>query len=67
MVSIPSPHLLAAHYGKALDLLFQFAEGRSLTRALLMKHRASMDDLAPSTVNVRLSAVSKLVNEARRN
>jgi integrase len=32
-----------------------------------MEYRAGMDGLAPSTVNVRLSAVRKLVTEARRN
>jgi integrase len=32
-----------------------------------MEYRASMEALAPSTVNVRLSAVRKLVAEARRN
>jgi hypothetical protein len=32
-----------------------------------MEYRASMEALAPSTVNVRLSAVRKLVVEARRN
>ena len=64
--SVISPHS-RRNYGKALDLLFQFAEGRPLTRTLLMEYRASMDALAPSTVNVRLSAVRKLVTEARRN
>lgn len=55
------------NYAKALDLLFAFAEGRPLTRALLMKYRASMEGLAPSTVNVRLAAIRKLVTEARKN
>src|ERR1700722_3596708 len=32
-----------------------------------MESRASMEALAPSTVNVRLSAVRKLVAEARKN
>ncbi len=32
-----------------------------------MEYRASMEALAPSTVNIRLSAVRKLVAEARRN
>jgi site-specific recombinase XerD len=32
-----------------------------------MEYRASMEDLSPSTVNVRLSAVRKLVAEARKN
>jgi site-specific recombinase XerD len=32
-----------------------------------MEYRASMEALSPSTTNVRLSAVRKLVAEARRN
>ena len=64
--SVISPHS-RRNYAKALDDLFQFAAGRPLTRALLLEYRASMDKLAPSTVNVRLSAVRKLVSEARKN
>jgi integrase len=55
------------NYAKALDHLFVFAAGRPLTRALLMEWRAAMDKLSPSTVNVRLSAMRKLVTEAQRN
>jgi integrase len=55
------------NYAKALDDLFVFAAGRPLTRALLMEWRAAMDKLSPSTVNVRLSAMRKLVTEAHRN
>jgi integrase len=55
------------NYAKALDDLFAFSAGRPLTRALLMEYRASMDGLAPSTVNVRLSAIRKMVSEARKN
>jgi len=54
-------------YGHALDHLFTFSAGRPLSRALLQEWRASMDGLAPSTINVRLSAARKLVEEARRN
>ncbi|MHB8241778.1 MAG: tyrosine-type recombinase/integrase [Solirubrobacteraceae bacterium] len=54
-------------YAKSLDDLFAFAAGRPLTRSLLMEWRAAMDDLAPATINVRLSAVRKLVGEARKN
>ena len=32
-----------------------------------MEWRTAMDKLSPSTVNVRLSAMRKLVTEARRN
>jgi len=38
-----------------------------LSRALLLEWKAAMDGLAPSTFNVRLAAVRKLVDEARRN
>jgi integrase len=64
--SVTSPHS-RRNYAKALDLLFALAAGRPLTRALLMEYRSSMKDLAPSTVNVRLAAVRKLVTEAKRN
>jgi len=52
---------------KALDDLFLLAAGRPLSRALLMEYRAAMDALSPSTINVRLSAVRKMVSEARKN
>ena len=52
-------------YGHALDQLFAFAQGRPLSRALLNEWRSSMDGLAASTINVRLSAVRRLVAEAR--
>ena len=64
--SVGSPHS-RRNYAKALDLLFAFAGGRPLTRALLLEYRTSMEDLAPSTVNVRLAAVRKMVTEAKRN
>ena len=66
LASVISPHS-RRNYAKALDLLFAFADGRPLTRALLMEYRSSLEDLAPSTVNVRLAAVRKLVTEARAN
>jgi site-specific recombinase XerD len=47
--------------------LFAFAASRPLTRAVLLEWRASMAALAPSTVNVRLSAVRKLVGEAHKS
>ena len=64
--SVPSPNS-RRNYAKALDDLFALSAGRPLTRALFMEYRASMEALAPSTINVRLSAVRKLVAEARRN
>ncbi|HEX4577716.1 MAG TPA: site-specific integrase, partial [Edaphobacter sp.] len=55
------------NYAKALDDLFAFAASRPLTRSLLMEWRVGMEALSPSTINVRLSAVRKMVTEARRN
>lgn len=54
-------------YGRGLDDLFAFAAGRPMTRALLMEWRATMDDLAPASVNLRLSAARKMIHEARKN
>jgi len=54
-------------YGRALDQLFGFAAGRPLSRALLQEWKAEMEGLAPSSINVRLAALRKLIAEARRN
>ncbi len=64
--TLPSPHS-RRNYAKALDDLFTFSAGRSLTRALLMEYRASIENLAASTVNVRLSAIRRMVSEAQKN
>ena len=64
--AVVSPHS-KRNYAKALDDLFAFPAGRPLSRALLMEYRATMDALSSSTVNVRLSAVRKMVFEARKN
>ncbi len=64
--SVTSPHT-RRNYAKSLDNLFAFSAGRPLTRALLQEWKAGMGDLAPSTTNVRLSAMRRLVAEARRN
>ena len=55
------------NYAKALDDLFQFCASRPLSGALLMEWKAGMESLSPSTINVRLSAVRKMVTEALRN
>jgi len=55
------------NYAKALDDLFAFCASRPLSRALLMEYRTTIDHLSPSTINVRLSAIRKLVGEAQRN
>src|ERR1700688_4861155 len=64
--TVPSIHS-KRNYAKALDNLFAFSASRPLSRALLMEYRTTMDHLAPSTINVRMSAIRKLVGEARRN
>ena len=64
--TLPSPHS-RRNYAKALDDLFTFSAGRPLTRALLMEYRASIEGLAASTINVRLSAVRRMVSEAQKN
>jgi integrase len=63
--SVQSSHS-KRNYAKALDDLFTFCAARPLTRSLLMEWRAGMESLSPSTINVRLSAVRKMVGEARR-
>src|SRR6266576_6912599 len=64
--TVPSPHS-KRNYAKALDDLFSFCASRPLTRSLLMEWRAGMESLSPSTINVRLSAVRKMIGEARKN
>jgi integrase len=63
--TVPSPHS-KRNYAKAFDDLFQFCASQPLSRSLLMEWPAAMESLSPSTINVRLSAVRKLVGEARR-
>jgi site-specific recombinase XerD len=63
--SVVSPHS-KRNYARALDDLFAFCASRPLSRSLLMEWRAGMESLSPSTINVRLSAVRKMVGEARR-
>jgi integrase len=64
--TLPSQHS-RRNYRKALDDLFAFSTGRPLTRALLMEYRASIESLAASTINVRLSAIRRMVSEAHKN
>ena len=64
--AVASPHS-KRNYAKALDDLFAFCASRPLSRSLLMEWRAGMESLSPSTINVRLSAVRKMIGEARRN
>jgi integrase len=68
--AVASPHT-RRNYGKALDEVFALSELRNqpLSRDLLMEYRSQMIErkLSPSTINVRLAAVRKLIGEARRN
>jgi integrase len=64
--AVASPHS-QRNYANALDDLFQFCASRPLSRSLLMEWRAGMESLSPSTINVRLSAVRKMIGEARKN
>jgi integrase len=68
--SVASEHS-KRNYAKALDELYALCEERKqpLSRALLMEYRAAMLEkgLSASTVNVRLSAIRKLIGEAQRN
>ena len=55
-------------YRKAIDALDEFAEGRQLTRLLLIDWRLEMHrkNLSAGTINVRFTGVRQLVKEARR-
>ena len=68
--SLTSAHTKRA-YIAAFNQFFTLAaeSGRSVSRALLMEYRAQMIDcgLSASTINVRLSAIRKLISEAREN
>ena len=68
--SVPSGHTRRA-YGKAFDdiLALTIRTGQPISRMLFQLYRAEMVDagLGGSTINVRLSGVRKLVNEAREN
>jgi integrase len=63
--AVTSPHS-KRNYARALDDLFAFCASRPLSRELLMEWRSTLESLSPSTINVRLSAVRKMVGEARR-
>ena len=66
--SIVSRHTQRA-YLTAIDGLFALASGRPISRMILMEYRLSMIavGLTAATINQRLCAARKLVNEAREN
>jgi site-specific recombinase XerD len=63
--SVSSPHS-RRNYAKALDDLFRFCASRPLSREVLMEWKSTLESLSPSTINVRLSAVRKMIGEAHR-
>lgn len=66
--SVVSPHTRRA-YAKAFDDIFTLAAGRAISRPLFYEYRVSMieEGLSAATINQRLCAIRKLVNEAREN
>lgn len=66
--SVVSRHTQRA-YLTSFDDLFQLAAGRPISRMILMEYRSSMiaEGLSAATINQRLCAIRKLVNEAREN
>jgi site-specific recombinase XerC len=70
LASVVSAHS-RRNYGKVLDefIVLWRARAVSLSRALFLEYRAQLLErgLASSTINVRLSAIRKLVGEARGN
>jgi integrase len=64
--AVPSPHTRRS-YATALDAFFRFCGGRVPNREMVLEWRAGLETLSPSTINVRLSAVRKMVDEAKRN
>lgn len=66
LASVPSPHTRRS-YAKGIADLYAFAAGRPVTLMLLLEWRTAMAaTLATSTVNLRITAVRKLIAEARR-
>lgn len=67
-VSSPKTKLL---YGAALDRFLSWFQGQGepLSKALVQRYRAELEGkgLAPSTINVQLAAIRKLVTEASDN
>ncbi len=69
--SVSSPHTRRA-YRDALEefaLWCRLDSGRPFTRATVLKYRSELQEegLAPSSINVRLSAIRKLAQEAADN
>jgi integrase len=66
LAALPSRNTRRA-YRLAIRQLFTFSAGRPVTRGLLLEWRAALAmKISAATVNLQLSAVRKLVREARR-
>jgi len=70
LAAVVSPNT-RRNYAKAIDDLYAYCQERRqpLSRTLLNEYRAAMSErgLSASTINVRQSAVRKLIGEARRS
>jgi integrase len=66
LASVPSPNTRQS-YAKGIADLLAFAEGRPVTRIMLLEWRASMEAAgsSSSTVNLRISAARALIREAQ--
>jgi site-specific recombinase XerD len=69
--SLPSPHSRRA-YGAALEDFYRWSTASgwpSFNKATLQRYRLALEEqhLAPSSINIRLSALRKLANEAADN
>jgi integrase len=66
LASVPSPNTRQS-YAKGIADLLAFAEGRPITRIMLLEWRAAMKarGSSASTVNLRISAARALVREAQ--
>jgi site-specific recombinase XerD len=66
--SVRSP-LTRAAYSKALDEFLVWCQGKPFTKATVSEYRVMLEqrELAPSTINQKLSAIRKLATEAADN
>jgi integrase len=67
LVAQPSVSQPARNYARTLDDLIAVCASRPLSGSLLFDWRTGMQSLSPSTISVRLSAMRKMVGEARGN
>jgi integrase len=66
LAALPSPNT-RREYNRSIREMYTFSAGRPVTRALLLEWRAALlTKISPATVNLKLSAIRRLVREARR-